>query len=448
MDFNLALIVSAHVAFFLMLGALAVYSRRIYLVRDRVSSSTFRALVFFGIASFFMGLIILVASYTDSLMVQRTWVLLFMMALINSIVHIATDNKRIHYVIYAYTLIRIVSQLIILFVNQRGVPSIIFITLLALNMILVIIASIWIFSRSPGPFAGGLLTLESTFLIFWYLATSKTLYSDVQSFLFVFVPIVMAASLLASLLRPPRTIITLFVGIYALVLSSGLFVGTIIAGDYDIALYIFVANIPILATIFSIDFFAEQASSTHATVPTYITIALVSISIAIVFTCVDRAFAFRPHVTLEFLSWLEVILGTIAASSFIMSGIATIVQKGHRHIRRLLLANISMLAVLGHPFIRGDRWTFEVIGIFIFIEVSIGIFAYGRTSWRLYRLGAKRAAYNFISFNIASVLLGVIIIISFFVPLLILLTVLIVATVAMMLSSPRRFKRSRPARIT
>ncbi|MHA1772463.1 MAG: hypothetical protein ACTSYL_12810 [Candidatus Thorarchaeota archaeon] len=442
MDFNIALLVSAHVAFFIMLGSFAVYSRRVYSVRDRVSSSTFRALVFFGLTSFFLGLIILVAAYTDSLTAQRYWILFFMMALINSLVHIATEQKRIHYVSYAITIILIIAQIIVTtLIPSEASP--ILVTFLAVTMVLVIIGSIWTFSSSPGPFAGGLLIFETTFLIFWYLATSGILYTNVQSFLFVFLPVVMATALLGSLLRPPRTIITLFIGVYSLVVTSGLAFASILSNEYTITIYVLVANIPVFASILSIDFFAEQMSTTHATVPTYITVTLVTISLTIIFTCVDWAFAIQEMITLEPLSWFEVILGVIAASAFIMSGVATLTQKGHRYIRRLLLANIAVFSLLGNDFIRNGRWDFDLLGIIIFAEVSVGLLAYGRTALRLRRLGAKKAARNFVAFNIASILLGLVILISFYLPLVVIVSIMILGAGALVLSSPRRFRYSR-----
>ncbi len=439
MEYRLALLISGHIAFLATVIAMFYYVYTIRTIRDRVSTTTYRALWFYGAASVFLSLLILVVGYTPSLIVQRIPILLFNQFLLNAVSHIATENRRVHYVTYGISAIVLFITIFIV-ITRRTTYSPFLSTVVSIFIISLILITLGVIIQSPSPFTIGFLIQEVSFLVFWILATNGLLYSTPEVYPLVFIPATIATALLGSILKPWRRIVSLYLFTNALFIGLGLIVAAFLTGETIISLFVIVILIPVIPAMLSLEFFAEQMSITKAVVPTYITTSLVALSLMIVVLSVDWAFGYFTATIFPSLDWLELVLGIIMGSAALLAGLATFLQRGLKIIRRFLLAFIVLMAVLGLPYVQNGRWTIDDLLFAVIPIIAIAIIAYTRTAIRLRRLGAVKAARNFVAFMLGILISSIAILGAFDFPIIVSAVLFVTGAIALTFSSPKILK--------
>ncbi|MHA1247030.1 MAG: hypothetical protein ACTSPE_06860 [Candidatus Thorarchaeota archaeon] len=439
MDFVTVVQIGATLSLAVLAVSLTVFLRRVATVRGKVTSTTFRALIFFGISSFMIGVIVVVAAFTNDLTAQRVPITIFVVTAMASIAHIATDDRRVHHAMYVTAMVLLLAAVTVpLYLPPHTTRQLMFFSLFV-SFIMVMILSIWVFWSSPSPFTGSLVALGTSFIVVWGVIATVGIAGNMELMPVIFIPIAIASAVLASILKPWRMILTLFTAVYAVVNLVSLGVNALMSSEFFTFGFVAAAAIAALATIVSIDFFAEQATSTQAVVPTYVTVSLIAVSMLFVIHSMEWAFAY-PLLTLWTFIWAEWILANVTIASFMLAGLATFMSKSIRHARRIVLAITTTLIVLGSDFASAGRWTVEALIPFVLAELAIGVYAYVRTARRLRNLGAKRAASHFLAFMSSIVLGALVVLVSFEIPPVLTMGLFVMIALALTQSSPRKPK--------
>ncbi len=435
MDYYTVLQFGSVMSLVLLVLALGIYVRAVAGVRHGLSSSTVRALAFFGAATVTIGVIVLVGVFWPDLTAQRLPITFYMVFLINAVIHIATDSSVIHRLGYAGTTVLIGLAVIVPIVLDPTTTYELMVLSLAVLFTLTLLLTVWILYSSPSPFAASLLGIEGSFLIVWTLILTGQLITNLQLMPYVFVPAALSAALLASVTRPWRLIASLYTVFYAVMNVAPIALALALDADYFRLAFVVIATLPVFASLFSLDFFAQQATTTKASVPSYITASLVAASLLVTLHIVEWAFSY-PNLVLLDIQWLEWVLGNGTIGAFVVAAIATITKRYVSLARRVFLVFVTVVSVLAHDFASAGRWTLESLLWAPAGMLVVGIVAYAYTVRRLYRLGARTAAGYFAWFMLSIVLLVFAVMLSFVIPVPITLFLFVGVSISLLLSSP------------
>jgi hypothetical protein len=308
--------------------------------------------------------------------------------------------------------------------------------------------ALYVLRESPSPFTASMIVI----LVFTLVAGMTAIILDVianpQFFLILITPVIVAAAVVGSMLRPWRNIITLTMLGLIVTAGLGLFIAGFIAGNMTIFLFTAALTFALVSLTIPLSFFLQQAIDTRATTALYISVSLISIGLLALthgnnFAIANSAIGSWDE-TILFIDWMFGLLGVCA---FTMAAIAASFSANVRRAsREILIAFGFILLTLGSPLVRfieidGEtimRWELDplYLGIFAMLLISFSIF--GRLSYQLYRVGSGRAGLRFVFFMFAALFLGIVAMFADLIPLDLLVPMLLLAGVMLILSSPRR----------
>jgi hypothetical protein len=123
--------------------------------------------------------------------------------------------------------------------------------------------------------------------------------------------------------------------------------------------------------------------------------------------------------------------------SFLMAaGAASFGARAYGNIRDATLMIGTAIIVLGLYPVRLDRWSANLLYPLMAVFILIGVAIFGRLSVRIYRAGSTRAAQNFMTFILSSLVIGLVTMYSDQIPLLMVFTLLMLAGLLALASSP------------
>ncbi|MFW9847908.1 MAG: hypothetical protein ACFFF4_02145 [Candidatus Thorarchaeota archaeon] len=449
MDFTLSVTISGIISTILVLIALVVYYRRYREISPQLTAPTRKALSAFGIAVFFLALVgptgLLISEFS------MMWIACLFAAIIIAQLNLAMDDekkvRRISVALIAMALVTMLEAFARVFIPSYP-TAFLTMMLLATMMVGAIIGSVYVLRESPSPFTVSMFIIIIFTLISAFTASTGFIVGTPQFFILQIMPIVVAAGVVGSMLRPWRNIITLTM--LGLIVTAGpsLFIPAFIAGDTTIFLFTVSLTFALISLTIPLSFFLQQAVDTRATTALYISISLISIGL-MALTHGNNFSIANSYIG----SWDELILfmdwglGLIAVGAFTMAAIAASFSSTVRHAsREFIIAFGFTLLTLGMPFVRWvevggeliQRWELDplYLGVFALLLISFSIF--GRLSYQLYKAGAGRAGLRFIFFMFAALFLGIVAMFSDNIPLDYLVPMLLLAGVMLIFSSPRR----------
>lgn len=442
MDFGLSFHLGAVTVLFILIVSLVRYSKSILAVRDRVSSATIKALIFFALAGSTLSVIAFTSTLTEGTIGVRLWIVFFFVFLINAQMQIVTENRYAHYGTYAVAGVATIWSVFVALGSPTEISPVLSLALYV-TFSVALLLSIWLLYDSPSPFTAGMLIILLSFLGSWFSIITGLIFTDQQYFMIVLLPAVVSASILATMLQPWRHIITTFTLLMAVVVAVSIIPVAFIAGQFEIWSFVALSSFVALAAISSIDFFVEQALETKARIPSLIAITLICISMIAVNHGVFWATLIDTGVQDEPLIFVEWALGVLGGSSFVLAGVfSTVSPSIQRVARHFMVAFSGAMIVLGHEYVRMNRWVYNDLFVILAGALTIGIIAYIRVAVRLRRLGSKRASRNFIAFMFAALGASIVAIASDNLPLPLSLTLLALTGIMLIFSSPRIIGRS------
>jgi hypothetical protein len=452
MDFTLAVQIASLLEAGILTASTIEFGRSIYRIRKDVTDATFRALLFFGAASVTLGFIVINTTFLQGTIGQRTWIAFFLVFIILSEVHVATDSKKVHRGLYVIAVLALSAAALVAVQSPTEVSPILG-NALTIAVIVAIILGAWLAYDSPSPFTLSNLLLLGAFLTSWALITQGTFgrqidLRSVNLFLILFLPGLVASSIMASMLKPWRRIFTYFIIFTAVMTGASIGLGALIsravAADLQIALFVFAASIIIVASAGSIDFFLEQSAETGARIPLYMAATLLATAGVLIVHLV-----FYPIVLLSgtmedpVLSYAQWIVGLFGAGAFVVGGLHSIVGKNTiGYVRRGVLIFIAAMIVLLNPIVRVDtlgnyRWMSTDLVPYLLVVLGVGITGYLLVARRLRRVGSNRAARNFVAFAFSSLATAIVVFLAEYLSFIGVMAMVVVLGCAMLSTSPR-----------
>ncbi|MFW9920773.1 MAG: hypothetical protein ACFFED_14305 [Candidatus Thorarchaeota archaeon] len=450
MDFALSVIISGLISSGLLVSSVLVFFNRLQAISNQITIATKRSLRSFGIAALFLSFIgptgIIESSFVP------VWIAGVFLGLIISQLYLSVDDeqkvRRIGFALSTLVAIFIIESIARQLIVPYPLPPIMLIMTLPTLLVVSFLGALYVLRESPSPFTVSMFIIIVFTLIAAITATLGFISSSPQYFLLQILPIVVAAGVLSSMLRPWRNIVTL--SFLTLILSTGpaLIIPAFLANNMTIFLFTVSLTFALLCLTIPFSFFLRQAVETRATTALYISVSLLSIGLLALthgnnFAIANSAIGLWDEGIL-FIDWF---FGLLAVSTFTLSAIAASFSANVRHAsREVILAFTMMLLTLGHPIVRWvefdgemiQRWELDPLYLGIIGLLAIAFIVFFKMSYQLWKVGSGRAGLRFIFFMFAALFLGIVAMFADNIPLDFLVPLLLLAGVMLILSSPQR----------
>ena len=438
MDFELSLMISGLLVSVTIYLGLLIYGRRLKSVYNDVSRPTANALVLFGIANAFMGLMgisgVLAPEYS------MIWIAFMFSSLLLTELNLIITNestiKRIAIIVLLLAIGVMIDGLASIFL---GTQRIIMMPVLAVLIIGTTGASLYLLKETPNPFTGSIFTVIVLLLTAAFTAQTGIVASNPEYFIIQMAPMTVAAAVLLSMLRPWRHIISYTIVLLAFVVGTSLAIPAYLDGDTSILIFSIVAAFAGTATVIPLDFFIRQATETKASTPLYISLTLFFVALLAITHSNNYAISLStigiwdPNIL--FVDWF---FGIFGVAAFIMAALSASASEQTRMAsRETLLAYGCILLTLGHPFVINERYTLNVLYIGVIIPLIIGFVSFLNVVYKLSKAGAAMAGARFLAFMFASLFLGIIAMFADVIDINIIAILMVTAGLLMIGSSPR-----------
>ncbi|MGY5872780.1 MAG: hypothetical protein RTV72_11080 [Candidatus Thorarchaeota archaeon] len=438
MNFELSLIIAGLLSTMAIYLGLLVYARRLRSVYNDVSRPIARALVLFGIATAFMGVIGITGIYASYLSMP---IISFMLgALLITELNLGVSNetvvKRASIVVVLLSIIVFIeTTLEILFSFQRFILM----PILGIFLIGSLCISLYLLKESPNPFSVSIFILVVSLTIAATSAATGILGTHPEYFIIQVIPLIIGAAVLASMLRPWRHIISLTIGILAVVVGLSLAIPAYIDGDISILIFSSVAAFAGAATVIPFDFFIDQTIETKASTPMYISSTLLFVALLVITHSNNYAISLSaigiwdPNIL--FMDWF---FGLFGVATFTMASIAAIsTHQTTRRSRETLIGVTCILLTLGHPFVINGRYELDLLYLGLMVILGLGFAGFFGVVYKLSKAGAGIAGARFLAFMFAGLAIGIVAMFADLIALEITASLLVGAGVLLIASSPR-----------
>lgn len=458
MDFEIALYISGTITAFSLALALVVYGVQIRGVFSDVSKSTRRALIHFGVSGVLTFVVTIAGLFWRGFFMS--WMGFFFAFIISTILYILyPDSKRASIGRAAAMLIAV---LMLLENSYRFFFEPLFTSMMEYLGVTILLIGSFVYAivlvrDTPSAFTGSILLILVLYVITAVTAASNFIFVHHEYFIIQSTPILVSAAVFGSVRKPWRIMISIFLVLLFVSLGGGLLWGAFVAGEMAIVQFTVIALFAGMCVVAPLNFFVQQGVDTGARTPQLI--GNVLIALALLIATHTNSWAVYQSVTYEPLKpalvwneWfvsVDVILGVIAIMSFLMAaGAASFGARAYGNIRDAALMLGTGIIVLGLYPVRLDRWQANLLYPVLALFIVVGVAIFARLSLRIYRAGSSRAAQNFMTFILSSLVIGIVTMYSDQIQLELVFVLLFLAGLLALASSPpvvasisRRFRR-------
>ncbi|RDE11293.1 MAG: hypothetical protein C4K47_10115 [Candidatus Thorarchaeota archaeon] len=445
MDFTLSLYVAVVISSLEVFLAAGVYTLRLRSTYRKVSSQTVRALLIFLIASLVMG-VLEIQSVIETFLAPIWIAVLFGLLLIAQMSLIVSSDRRfwtLSAVIFLGIAVVAVNT-VYTFLTSGVIEQPLTVAVLASFLVCAVTAGLYLMKVSPSAFTVSIMALILLALIAAVSVAIQVPTLLPQYFVLVAAPAVLTAAILGSFLRPWRRIITLSIVLLALTVGISLALPAYIGGDVDIWAFATVAAFAGGCTVLPMEFFIDQAQSTRAKTPTYISYTLVFVALLAITHSNNFAIAYSGIIGYDVwdpsILYIDWIFGVSGVCAFLMAAVSANVSEQIRNASRdIAFGFCTILLTLGHPFVENGRYVLDPLYVPVMILILLGFLGLSRVAIQLYRTGSGKAGARFESFMFASLAIGIVAMFANRIPLLLLVPLMIGAGLLLIASSPRGF---------
>ncbi len=416
MDFSLTLITAVYLAAAITVVAAATYGRRLWQIRDALSTPTYRALAWFGMA----GLALVFTAVVGVLMPSLDFVaygLVYALLLVASLNLVITDTRRLKWAVGAVHTVLVVLGVSWLLSPLHDLLVLQMLSLTGLFVACVVVGIVFL-RASPSMVSVSNLAVAIVTLISWVYVRSGLRDMHPEYFLLLVLPVSMVASMMFSIRRPWRRTITYFIVITMTLNGIALLVPAASDGQTEIATYAALSMVVGLTMGLPLDYFIYQAVSTRARTPIYISMTLAGTAMLVMTHCVNYAIA-HSHIGYwdSWIMFVDWVLGLFAVLSFIVAGVAASFSPSVRNAAREVMIVVGfVMATLGLPSLRFQEhkgtmyevWNLNSLYPVMLVLIGIGFLVFFRVMYQLWKQGALGVAARFMAFMVGSLSLGLV----------------------------------------
>ena len=458
MDFEIALYVSGTITAFSLAAALVVYGIQIRRIFVNVGPNTRKALIHFGISGALTFIVTMAGLFWRGFFLS--WMGFFFAFIISTILYVLYPDSR--KASLGRAAVMLLASLMVLENSYRFFIDPNFTSMMEYLGVTILLTGSFVYAivlvrDTPSAFTGSILLILVLYVITAATAATSFIFIHHEYFIIQSTPILVSAAVFGSIRRPWRAMISIFIVLLFVSMSGGLLWGAYLAGEMIIFQFTIIALFAGLCIVAPLNFFVQQGVDTGARTPQLIGNVLIALSLLV--ATHTNSWAVYQSVTYDpvkpALVWnewfvsVDVILGVIAIMSFLMAaGAASFGARTYGNIRDAALITGTGIVVLGLYPVRLERWQASMLYPIMAVFILIGVVIFARVSFRIYKAGASRAAQNFMTFILSSLVIGIITMYSDQIQLELVYILLVMAGLLALASSPpiiasitRRFRR-------
>ncbi len=429
MDFVLTFIIAGLLSVTLLFGTAIIYARRLRSVYDDISPQTARSLEWFGLSNVFLGLVVLAGIYLPELtvMIVGFTITFLVISQINLLFEKPQSVLRGGILTLIMSMILAGIVLIRIAIPDINISTIFTMIPLGTLTIAMVALSLYLLRASASPFTASMFVIVVSLIISAGTASMIDLFAVPQFFALQALPVIIAAAVMVSMLRPWRRIISRGVAFFAITVGVSIAISAILSGNYTIFIFALTAAFAGGCTVIPLDFFLEQAIVTRARTPVYIAVTLFFVSILAITHMNNFSIAYGLSGgtwddNILFLDW---IFGVIAVCTFTLAAMSATLSEGKlRVFREALIAFGGMLVALGATQVRWidlateipdigvdlhyQRWELDPLYIPLIFLLIIGFIGFIRVAQQLSRAGSTMAGARFLAFMFAALAIGIV----------------------------------------
>ncbi len=444
MDYTFTLFISGLLSIILMYIALGVFIKRFRAIADQLTRETRLALMFFASSAVAVTFnFILSYLYLGLVLTFVVWEITFL--LLGEFSLVISEPSKIRLAIgivvfgsLAATVESVLSNLIGPF------PTILTYMILGIGSIATLFLSLYLLVVSPNAFTGSLFTTFAFYMFAAFLGETGTISIHPEYYFVKILVYIMMAAIMFSLLRPWRYIVVSFIGIFAMINGISLVLTAYLSGETQILIFTAMAGLAALSTTIPLNFFIKQYTDTHAVVPIYVTLTIVTVALLIITHSINYSIANSIGYWDENIEYVDGFIGIVSVISFFMAAFSTIASTtARRTMREILIALGFAMATIIHPYIRAGRYELSVIYPILIILIILTFLQYFQITRKLARMGSARAGLQFILFMFALLFLGLVAMFADVIPFPILIVLFVGATIGQLIGTPRIMPRKK-----
>lgn len=410
MNFRLAFIVGGAIATFILIISLIIFARAYMRLRERLSYPVRRSLFLMGAA----GSMIVLVGFTAAVAVILIdiWLVIFSSLIINSEVSLLSDDADTRFIgTVSSVVVTFLVVLLKFIVPELG--ALLAGPLLVGMFGVAFLLGIKLVLASPSPFSISLNVLLISMISTYVLASTGILGFAPEYFIIIITPVVVPAAIFAGMSRPWRYMVVLSIVFLALSVGMSMTIVSYLSNEPYIYAYVLAAAAAALAALYPLNYFLEQASITGARTPAFIAATQVAICLLVITHSIAWAIAWN-HAIAEGLTiadgvwdvhflFVDWVLGVAGVSCLLLAAISTSGSEKTISITIDSLIFIGFaLIVLGHPFVRAEKYELALLYMPLAVLIVIASGAFIRVAVRMKKAGSTSAAARFIMFIFAS----------------------------------------------
>jgi hypothetical protein len=292
---------------------------------------------------------------------------------------------------------------------------------LSILLIISVYLSVVLLRENPSTFSASLLVILILYMFTWVIATTGWTFDHPQFYILQVLPLVAAATVFGSIRKPWRYTLATFILYFTITLGFPMLIASFRVGSWSIFYFVGVELFAALCLIAPLDYFLEQADQTGARMPLYLGAVITFIALLVSTRSLSWAlFLNQRLVWNQYLTWVNVILGSCAIIAFMLAAVSTLFGEWVQiFIRETMIIFGVASAYLTFPDIIIDPGipltvsaTNALVWVAIVVVSIIGALMFIRLAVRISRAGGVDAARRLMMFVFSALMIAMISIFS------------------------------------
>jgi len=409
-DFDYALFNSGTVIIVVLLMSLLIYAGRIREIYSDIGLGTKRALVAYSLTGVAMSLATMFGIHESYRFMITGTGSFFLGAIVIAQVWILFSPYRAKQA-------SIITSLIVIgvFVNNFldeffGLPLYFMMIGLSILLVLSLYLSVVLLRENLSTFSVSLFVVLILYMSTWVIAATGWTFGHPQYYIVQVIPLIVAATVFASVRRPARRTLATFIMYFTLTLGLPLFFEAYRVGSWVIFYFVGAEMFTALCLIAPLEYFLEQASDTGAKVPLYLGGVVTFVALLVSTHSLSWAiFINQRLVWNQYLVWVDVLIGSCAIIAFMLAAVSGFYGDWVQTLtREAMIIFGTSAAFLTFPLTQPVTVTNDYVWLAIGVIISIGGLMFVRLSIRIARAGGRIAAGRLMTFVISALMIAIV----------------------------------------